>query len=196
MKRRIVLILVFALAIAAVAPAQLTADQKANSDRILTKVRKLDMYNQVLPVLFTKDQIKAILPVLEEHRANASNQEMDENKMMLGWEKDLDEQLKRCKDKGEMPKPEVLNMANIYFKVFAMKRKAIVDDAVEKLKEVLKDKCNDGQLKAAENALDPRNYVPDADPAKMTDDEKLDMWIRLVLIDKNTYDILVDLSKK
>src|SRR5688572_4548396 len=44
-----------------------TADGK-KSDEIMTKIHKMDMVNQLLPVLMTTDQVKAILGPIEVAR--------------------------------------------------------------------------------------------------------------------------------
>lgn len=196
MKSRLTFVLTLLVALSAIAPAQLTAEQKAAADRVMRKIRKLEMYNQILPVLFTKDQIKAFLPALERYRSEVTKLELDENKILQGFERELDQNLERSANKGEIPESKTLNMAVIYFKAFAMKRKALVDETVAELTRLMKEKLNDGQVRSAANAMNPRLFLPDVDPEKMTEDQKLDLWVRMILIEAATYDILVELNKK
>ena len=119
--------------LAAASLAEQTAEQKATSQRVLEKLRKVEIYNQLLPVLMTPDQIKALLPILETHRADAVKQEEFEYKTLHDYESKLDEALKDSEGKGNVPDKQVLRDGLVYFTAFSMSRKALIDDTASLL---------------------------------------------------------------
>ncbi len=187
--------LVAALACSSLAQ-KLTPDQIKESDRVLEKIRKVEIYNQLLPVLLTGEQAKLFLPILEKHRADADKVQADEHRLLLQLEKELDVALLGAETKGELPDDKTMRNALVHFQAFTMKRKALIDDTVSKLLMLMHEKLNAGQVRAAANAFNPASFGMTADKDTMTEDKKLDLWIRIVLIDNTTYPILVELSKK
>jgi hypothetical protein len=177
-------------------PQKLTSQQQAESDRVLAKIREMELYNQILPVLMTSDQVKAFLPVLEKHRADAERFESDEHRMLLGLEKELDKAIANAKEKGLLPGSLIMRDANVHFQAFTMRRKALIDDTVSKLKEVMREKLNEGQVRAAAHAFSPAVFGLDVKEEELTEDKRLDYWVRAVLMDNVAYRILVELSKK
>jgi hypothetical protein len=195
MTRRLSLVLLLLSGLAALAPAQrLTADQREESDRVLKKIRSMELYNQILPVLMSADQVKALLPIIEKHRADADRFEVDEHRLLLQLEKDVDAAVTNAREKGQLPGPKILSDANIHFKAFLMKREALIADTVSKLKTVMNEKLNAGQVKAAAHAFNP--VVFGIKEEELTEDKRLDYWVRAVLMDNQAYPILIELSKK
>jgi hypothetical protein len=197
MNCRVPLLFALLAALACSSPAQkLTPDQLKESDRVLEKIRKVEIYNQLLPVLLTGDQAKLFLPILEKHRADADKIQVDEHRLLLQLEKELDVALQGAEGKGELPDEKTMKNALVHFQAFIMKRKALIDDTVSKLLMLMHEKLNAGQIRAAANAFNPAVFGMDVDKATITEDKRLDYWIRIVLIDNTTYPILVELSKK
>lgn len=197
MNSRISIVLALIVGLASLGLGQkLTSDQREQSDRVLAKIRKLEIMNQVLPLLLTPDQAKLFLPVLEKHRGDADKLEVDEFKMLLQLEKDVDAQLKVASDKGSMPDENVMKNLLVHFRAFAMRRKALVDDTVLSLKTLMKEKLNEGQVRSAANSFSPAVFGMEIDKETITEDKRLDYWVRLVLMDNDAYPVLVELSKK
>lgn len=172
-----------------------TAQQKA-ADLILTKVKKLEVYNQILPVLMTPDQIKALLPIIEKHRAEAAKLEAEEYKWLSSIDKELSDILKAAEEKGKIPDEKVMETIVLYFNAFVIKRRALVNETVAELTKVMKEKLNEGQVRAAANALDVRFYNLTKPKEELTEAEKLDTWVRVVLLENHAYYIMLELSKK
>lgn len=189
-------VLVTLLCVFAVSSAQLTDAQKDESDRILKKIRQMELYNQLLPVLFSPDEARAFLPILERHRSEVRKAEKDEHNMLKTVETDLDKAIKAAMEKGKVPDLGVLKQSLVLFQFFAMKRKAIIDGVAEELARMMRQTLNEGQVRAAMNAFNPKEFDPTLDPEKMTDDEKLNLWIRVVMMDRQSYDIMLGFSKK
>src|SRR5579885_1827260 len=83
MNRKILLVLSLLLGLFAVSLAQdVDPEMAKQSADIVTRMRKVELLNQILPIALTKDQIQQILPVLERIR--------DKNRKLLEQEhKDL-----------------------------------------------------------------------------------------------------------
>jgi hypothetical protein len=172
-----------------------TAQQKA-SDATLAKVRKLEVYNQLLPVLLTQDQVKALLKVVEKHRAEAAKMEAEEFKWLQSVDKEISDELKASEERGVVPDPKVLDTVILYFTAFSLKRKALIDETVIELAKAMKANLNEGQIRAAANALDSRFYTLTKPKEELTENERLDVWIRVVLLENHAYHILVEMAKK
>lgn len=195
MNVRFLIVLVLAVTAALGLCQEPTAQQKA-VDAMLTKVRKIEVYNQILPVLMTPDQIRAILTVLEKHRVEAAKLEDEEFKWLSSVDKDLTTLLKNAEEKGAIPDEKTMETLVLYFKAFSIKRAALMNEVVAELKKTMKEKLNAGQVSAAANALDVRFYAFTKPAEELTEDEKLDSWIRVVLLDNHAYYILLELAKK
>ncbi|MCH8979362.1 MAG: hypothetical protein IH945_08995, partial [Armatimonadetes bacterium] len=95
-----------------------------------------------------------------------------------------------------VPDPKVMLHALNLFRTFDMKRKALVDDTAQELIRTMRQTLNEGQIRSAMNAFNPKEFDPELDPEKMTDDEKLVLWVRVVLMDSLSYDIMLGFSRK
>ena len=196
MTTRSLTVFVALLCVFAVSSAQPTEAQREESERILKKIQQMELYNQLLPVLFKPDEARAFLPVLERHRAEVRKIRLSEHKMLRPLEKDLDEVIKVAQEKGNVPDPKVMKHALNLFRTFDMKRKALVDDTAQELIRKMRQTLNEGQIRAAMNSFNPKQFDPELDPEKMTEDEKLVLWVRVVLMDSLAYEIMLGFSRK
>jgi len=179
-----------------VSSAQLTDAQRAESDLILKKIRQMELYNELLPVMFKPDEAKAFLPILERHRAEVRKIERSEHTMLREFEVKLDRVIKVAQETGKVPDTEVLLHALNLFRTFDMKRKALVDDTAEELIRTMRQTLNEGQVRSAAGAFNPMAFDPSLDPEKMTEDEKLSLWVKVVLMDHLSYEIMLGFSRK
>lgn len=187
-----------ALSLALVSAPMAMADTKPQgntADIILKKIHELDLLNQILPALLTKDQIRALMPEIEKARDVVKKAEAAELEELKKLDAKIDPALKDAYAKGKVPDTKVLSE---YWKTFAKMRQirqALIDINTTNVTEVLKKHISEGQLAAIRNALNPGALDPSLDPAKMTDDEKVRFWVKYVLLDYASYDILIKLSK-
>jgi hypothetical protein len=182
------------LAATAVLPAQVSPDKGERSRKILAKARHIDLLNHLLPLVLTKEQINKILVVLEKCRAkedDISNREADQ---LRAVELKIDEALDKGIKGGVVPSKDLLRELNSVFISFEMRRRAASEENADDILAVLKTTLNAGQLKAAANSVDPKAYDPGVDVAKLTDDERAKYFIRAVMLDWFTYDLLVKLA--
>lgn len=189
--------LALVLAVLTLVPCLAYAQQASNpvADRIAVKVRKLDLLNQILPVLMTKEQIRKLLPTIEKARQAERDQTAKELDIMKKYEGKLDAAISAALNKKQVTKVEVLHDLRAMVRGISISRMAMVGTYSETVRKKFVEVMNAGQVKAATNALDPRLVDPNADVSKMSSDQKLKMWVRGILLDPLAYDLLVQLSK-
>lgn len=163
---------------------------------IQKKVRKVDLLNQILPVLLTSDQIKKILPVIEKARQEESKLVRQEESLLRGLETEIDKAIQEGLEKKLVPSTELISSIFKTYNAIAVSRSVLVEQQGQAILDVVKETLNEGQLKAARNALDPRIFSPGVDPEKVTDEEKLRFWATGILLDPLAYDLLITLSEK
>lgn len=185
-----------ALAVLAGADAQVTAaDRAKKSEEVVKKVRQLDLMNNLLPLVLTKEQLGKILPVIEKARAAVREQEQTEYDFLMKLQPKLDAALKEATEKGQVPGREVVNETWATLQMFAWKRKAVADENTQNVLKAFEDATNEGQRRTAINTLNPKSYDPNADPKTMSDKQKLEMFVRVILLDPLAYDLMVGMLK-
>lgn len=176
------------------APAAVQLKPNPEADRILLKMRRMQIVDQLLPVLLTKEQIKQILPTVEKARQNEDDRYKDELKKMKELEPELDKALEAAIKEQKTAEEEFVVKYQKTFSALERQRKVLIDFSAGQVLKKMKEVLNVGQLKAAENALDPRLFG-EKDPESMSSDAKLTLWVREVLLDRASYDLLVDMSR-
>jgi hypothetical protein len=176
--------------------AQLSEAKARENVEILKKIRSLDLLNQILPLLLTKDQIKRLLPAMERMRAAVRETEDLQSKYLKQLQPKIDAALKDAYEKGLVVDRKLAAEAWATMTMLQVKVKAVADDNVEQLTAVFEDVLEPTQEKIAANALEPKLIDPTLDKSKMTDRDKLKLYVRAVLSDALTYDILIKLSQK
>lgn len=169
--------------------------QKTDAQRINRKVSQVMLYNQILPLLLTKAQAKAILPTIEAAREAERKLSAEEVKVMARNESQLDAILAAAKKEHRIPSNDEMAPIRKMLANLSTARQVMVGNESQKVSDALAKVCNKGQLKAAANSFDPRWFDRTLDPAKMSEGEKLRLFVRLVLMDPEAYPILVELSR-
>lgn len=182
--------LVILASLSATVLAQVDPAQAKHSDEIMRKIQEIEIYNQILPVLITPKQADELLTVLEKARAEMKSHNNKEYDMMRSFEVEINAALKKAQDRGQVPTEEFMARMLNMFRAFNMMRKAIIDGVVRDLQGALNETLNEGQIAAAAKAFNPRFYDPTLDPKTMTVDQRLELWIRVVLIDPVAYDVM------
>ncbi|QYK56581.1 MAG: hypothetical protein KF733_03655 [Fimbriimonadaceae bacterium] len=195
MKPRLYLALAV-LALAGGAFAQPKADPATQATRILEKVRKLDLLNQIVPVLLKPDQLQKLLTPIEKARQADKQLQAKELEEMKAMEARVDKAIDEANKKDLVPSRELLADLIKLFKKFELRRAAMVQEQTDKVFASVKEVLDEGQRKAATNSLDPSIGAQGKDLSKLTDDDKLRAWVRVVLMDPMTYDILKGLLKE
>lgn len=191
-----VLMLVMALVAATSVVAQPVSqeDRAKRSDEILKKMRQMELANQILPLVMTKEQLKQILPSIEKARANVRDLQNEEFETMRKFEERLDTAIKNATDKGQLPGQALLVEMNRLLMAFSLKRQAAASENVTTVLDVLNKTLNAGQLKAAANSLDLKLFDPSVKPEELTETVKVRFYVGQVLLDPLAYDLLVKMS--
>ncbi len=183
------------LASFAVAGAPAIQSQEALATEIGKKIRQLDLLNQILPVLMTKEQLKLLIPVVMKARNEERELSAKEFKMMVEKEAKVTAAIKEAKEKKLVPSRELVAELGQMYLAFSIGRQILIESQVENVRLAMEKHLNKGQIKAAANALNPKIFDPKADLDAITEAQKLKLWIRNILLDPLAYELLVDLSK-
>lgn len=191
-----VVVAVLMVIVAAAAFAQpLSPEQQAKrSDEILKKMRQMELANQILPLVMTKDQLRQVLPPIEKARRNVRDLQTEEFETMRKFEERLDTAIKNATDKGQLPGQTLLVEMNRLLLAFSLKRQAVASENVTLVLDVLNKTLNAGQLKAAANSLDMRLFDPSVKAEELTETAKVRFYVGQVLLDPLSYDLLVKMS--
>lgn len=188
----IVLALMFALAGGASADQ---SDKSKKATETLEKMRQLDLLNQLLPLVMTKDQIRQLLPSIEKARRDVKAQEDMEADLISKYAARVDEAVKNGTEKGDVPDKQFLKELNALVMTMSIKRNAVISDNTDLVLDQMKKVLNAGQIKAAANSLSPSIYLPGYKPEELTDEMKLKVFVREIMLDPLAYDILVKIQK-
>lgn len=170
-------------------------ERGAKSDAILEKMRKIDLLNQILPILMTKKQIGDVLTAIEKARANADRTKKFEYETLLSFDKDLDTAIKAGIDKGELPNKDLVKKLTKAFSVMGINRQVAIGENITMVIDAMKKSLNAGQIKAAAGALDVSYFDPGVKPEEWTQDKKLNTYVRVVILDPLAYELLKDMYK-
>ena len=196
MKKVLLAIALFSCVLGSMANAQTTkADAGKRADEILAKVHELDLLNQLLPVLMTKEQMRKILPSVEKAREMVKATEKGEAEQLEKLAAKIDPVLKEAYEKNKVPSQDVLLEYAKTFVKLRVVRRSVIESNTTAVLEVVQKTLDKGQLAAARNALDPKLIDPSLDKEKMSDDDKMRFWVKVILLDPQTYTILLKLSK-
>ncbi len=187
----------FCLALVGTASAQpISTERGKRSDEIFTKLRKIDLLNQILPLLLSKDQINKILPAIEQARAK--------QKMILGQEDDelaklqaqVDEVYMKAVEKNEYPPKEFSAMIAAKTKSMSMKRSIALIEMVEVIQDLLVKVLNEGQKKALVGSFDARFIDPTKKPEDIAEGTRIRFYVERVLLDPLTRELLIEIAEK
>ncbi|MBX3097504.1 MAG: hypothetical protein KF812_11625 [Fimbriimonadaceae bacterium] len=193
MTRRFLAVLALLAALMAVAPAQTDVrDIRRQAEPFLRKIQILEVYNNLLPILMTPEQVKKILPLIEAARQEERDEAKKELEMMREVEAELDAALKEAKEKGVVPSKEVFAKLQAVDLAVGRLRQMMIQSNVAKVFEALKTILNPGQFRAAAGTFTiPRG--PD-DP-ELSQDELVKRWIQYILLEPEAYPILIEMSR-
>lgn len=194
MVKVVMAVLMVIVAAAAVAQPLSPEQQAKRSDEILKKMRQMELANQILPLVMTKDQLRQVLPPIEKARRNVRDLQTEEFETMRKFEERLDTAIKNATDKGQLPGQTLLVEMNRLLLAFSLKRQAVASENVTLVLDVLNKTLNAGQLKAAANSLDMRLFDPSVKAEELTETAKVRFYVGQVLLDPLSYDLLVKMS--
>ncbi|HEY3780405.1 MAG TPA: hypothetical protein VGL56_04925 [Fimbriimonadaceae bacterium] len=193
------LLIAFVLVLGACAPmvahGQTDTEKEAALTKFKAKLHDLEVYNMVLPILMTKDQLKTILKTLQKCRARAHDLLTVQYKAMLTLESKVDDAISAAADKGAVPSPAIISSLYSSSMVAVALRANLLDDDVDDMYDVITKTLNKGQLQAMANSLNPKEF-PELlkKPDEVKQEDRIRIYIRAVLLDDGAYPLLVKMS--
>lgn len=185
------------LATVAIVAAQAagSAEKAKRSTEILTKARQMDIMNQLLPLLLTKEQIDKLLPNIEKSRQELRKLESQEYDALIALEPKVDKALKEGYEKGQIVAQTTINQAYATFRRMEAKRLSTGAEFGDKIYEDVNTVLTKGQKKSMAGALTPNMINPTLDPRKMSEEDRIEFFIQTILLDPSCYDVLLKLRK-
>lgn len=192
---RLFLCFVLSFALLAGVNAQ-TGDTIAKAEELYTKSRQIDLLNQIVPILLSKDQIKQLLPSIEKVRAKVKLIQSRQVEELSKFNAKMDEAIKAGIEKGEVPPAQLTkDLAKTYKAIGILQQAAVYENVNDiMMPEVLRI-FNEGQKKSAAGAIDIKSFEPNAKVDEMKTEDKLKIYVREVLLAPEAYDLLVKMSK-
>lgn len=194
MQMKFLSFVVLALSLCVSAAAQVVKDDPFKIQPTLDALAEIDVANQILPLLLSKDQLRKLLPVVEQCRKYVRDQEKKEADRIKGLKPEADRFLGEAV-KGLLPTQAFLDKVNALFKTFETERKGVLAANTLIITSWVRENFNPGQKKAAIGVTDK---IFDANSKTWTDgtpDQKLQYFAVAVLLNDHAYDFLAKLSK-
>ncbi len=171
------------------APAQNAGDV---ADDVFSRGVELQLLNQLMPLLMTKEQWRKVLPAIETAREAVRKTEKLEVEELQKLKGRMDESFKNAIEKGELPKKELLLEFQKTLAKFRTTRRIISDINTTKVLEAFNATANEGQKKTAIGSITPADfgYKPD----ELKDEARLNLFASEILLNPLAYDIMRKLS--
>lgn len=195
MTTHVLLATALAMGMATFGSAQVTPEARAErATQIYDKNIKLDLYNQILPLLLTKEQFRPILQAVERCRQRVTETEKLEYEELRKLEADMDKALKDAGEKLVIPPPELLTRISNTLKKLGAARRLIIQMNTDEVLEAFMKAANAGQQKAAANALNMALFAPGIKVETMKDEDKIRIFVQEVLLHPSAHEILKKLA--
>lgn len=173
--------------------AQSPADAAA-STRIQEKFRRMELLNYTLPVLMTQKQIKGMLPLVEKARKAEQELKTKEAAILKSLEPDCDAAIKEGTTKKMVVPPTVMKKLEIAIKGMTMARQIMSEEHVGAVLAYVKANLDASQQKVAANLI-PASWLNPKEPDKVTEEERLKVWVSAMILDPLCYPLLVEMAK-
>ncbi len=202
------LCLVFAVSTGAIATTQNTPTEAQKKSQLAQlRISQLDVLVQVVPMVLRKEQFPAILTALEKIRADDQRTFKVEDDEINKLAKELDDTYDLAVKKGVYPSKDLIAKIGKVTRALGIQRQILSSVHVDDLYKVLvggpatpdspvqKGVLDAGQQKAVANSLDHKYFGETAKESEISDEKKIKIFIRYILLDPLCYDILVQLQK-
>lgn len=161
---------------------------------MLKKLRQLDLLNQLLPILWKKNQIETVLKALDGVKDRVADEEKIEAQKLLEKESKIDEQLDKSLKSGTLPGKDLFNEVNSDISKMTAIRALIAHQNEDDVYTAMDKALTDGQKKEIANTLDPSIVDPKIKVADLSQEAKIRFFVRYIMLDPLTYDLLIKLE--
>jgi hypothetical protein len=187
--------LCFAL-VAAASAQPISTERGKRSDEIFLKLRKIDLLNQIIPLVLTKDQINKILPSIEQARAKQKLILAQEDDELAKLQSQVDEVYKKAVEDGAFPPKDFSAMISNKTKQMSMKRNIALIEMVEAIQDVVMKVLNEGQRKALVGSFDAKFIDPTKKPEEIKEGTRVRFYVERVLLDPLARELLIEIAEK
>jgi hypothetical protein len=195
--KQLLLIIGLCFALIGGANAQIITDKGNKSDQINIKLHEADLLLQLLPLLLTKEQIvNDVLPVVEVARGMQKKQLQIEDEALASLEPIVDAALNDAYTKGAYPSKKMIEEVAKTTKNMSNQRLIVQLKMVSVLTTMLQKTLNIGQKRALINSFDPKFIDPSAKPESLSEEAKMNFFVKRVFMDSMAYDVLKKLAGK
>ncbi|HET6644983.1 MAG TPA: hypothetical protein VFG65_05740 [Fimbriimonadales bacterium] len=191
---RVLITLITVLTLCTVGFAQVATDDPYKTTPIIDKLADIDMANQVLPLLLTKDQMSKLLPIVEKCRANVRAQQKKEADRLKELLPEIDK-IHGEALKGIVPPEPFLKKVDDLLKKFDNERRGVSIANGLIIFEALDKNLNDGQKKAAAGVVDKVFDSQNKEWKDGTQSEKLKFFGSSIFLSDRAYAYLTKLEK-
>jgi hypothetical protein len=174
--------------------AQVSTNDPHKIGPTLDKLAELDLANRILPLLMTKDQIKAMLPVIEKARKNVRDQEKKEADRLNKLQPEIDKYHAEILQ-GKTPPKTFLDQMTALFKKFDNERIGVKVANAIILTEAMNKHLNEGQIKAAVGVVDKIYDEQNKKWENGTTTQKLQYYAVTIFMGERAYDLLVRMGR-
>ncbi len=161
----------------------------------LKKIAQLEILTKILPIALDKKQLEALLPAIEKGRQKRQEIIQKDAEELAKVEKEVEEALKKAIKEERIPPGEFQTKIAKVTNALGVRRAIALDEIVANLVTFCKSSWNEGQVKAAVGSFDPRLFDPKMGWDKLGTDDKLAYYVRTVMLDDLTYDVLKQLLR-
>ena len=168
----------------------------AKADATLQRFDQIDVLGKLLPVLMTKEQIRALLPAIEKARAKELEIKLLDAAEIAKLEPDATKAVDGAIASGAYPTKELqLRIAKVTG-ALALRRQVAFGEMVDTVYDACVKTLDAGQLKVMANTLKPESYDPRFKEATMSEADKQKFFVRIVLLNGTAYDLLLRMAKE
>ncbi len=167
----------------------------ARADLTLRRFNEIDVLGKLVPVILTKPQIRALLPALEKARALELDVRLKDAAEIEKLDAEATKAVEAGVNGGVYPSKELQNKIIKITGALAIRRQLALGEMVDLVYDACVKNLDAGQLKVMANTLKPEAYDPRFKSATMSEADKGKFFVRIVLLDGITYDLLLRMSK-
>ncbi|MBS1717308.1 MAG: hypothetical protein JSS72_06220 [Armatimonadetes bacterium] len=164
------------------------------SDIFYSKLHRLTSSGLLQPLLLKKAQLSAVLEAFADCKHRVDETISQNNTLMRMQMPKLDQALKLAKE-GKPTPQALLKDIQAASSACDSAREITARVNVDQMLGVVKKVCDRGQLKVMANELHPADYGITTDPDKVSYEQRIELFVRYVLLDPDAHQILIDLYK-
>jgi hypothetical protein len=171
-----------------------TTPQGAASDATNKKIYRLNLLIKLVPLVLKKEQFDPLLAALDKAKELKVAEQIREDKILADLDPGVTDAVNNAVEKGIYPPRDYQLQIQKQLDAVANKQVIVGVNMVKIVTDAVNATLNEGQKKTMSGSF-ASAYINSANPASVTDEVKLAYYIRVVLLDAETYNLLKEMSK-